>query len=207
MMVEKYQIYREACTKLVTSKTMFSGISREAMMKSAKLLGIAQGDTLVFDREEEINVLADFALHEYKVSNKNAVQIYREKVPCNEIERDIRDALLSSTSLSKVISISTEESSLLLADLLNQGENIKLIDINLSKTAIPGLLLFTRILPFENFQMTSGLIFIFRGDYEEYLFKKYRKLSKRVATDSESLRRFVSFFWLSKTDGLEVRYE
>ena len=85
-------------------------------MGSAKLLGIAQGDTLIFDSENETSVLMDFALHEYRVNNQNAIEIYREKIGWrNEIEKDLLDALLSSyASLFKIISISESEQTLLL---------------------------------------------------------------------------------------------
>ena len=58
-----------------------------------------------------------------------------------------------------------------------------------------------------DFNMTSGISFAFPSDLEGYLIRKYKKLTKKVESDSESVKRFVSFFMLSKTDGLEVKYE
>ena len=52
-----------------------------------------------------------------------------------------------------------------------------------------------------------GVSFVFPGDIEGYLVRKYKKLGKKVKSDSESVRRFVSFFRLSKTDGLKGKYE
>jgi len=63
-----------------------SCLERDVMMKSAKLLGIARGDTLMFDSMDETNVLMDFALNEYKVKGKNAIEIYRETANYNEVE-------------------------------------------------------------------------------------------------------------------------
>jgi hypothetical protein len=49
--------------------------------------------------------------------------------------------------------------------------------------------------------------FVFPGNLEIYLLRRYKKLSKKVKSDNDSIKRFVSFFELNKTDGMEVRYE
>jgi hypothetical protein len=90
---------------------------------------------------------------------------------------------------------------------LNKKDNIKLIDIAFSKTAIIGLLLFIRLVPFKDFNMTSGVSFVFPEDLKENLLRRYKKLSKKVESDSDSIKRFVSFFRLNKIGGMEVRYE
>ena len=205
---KKYKIYRKIGTEL-NHKIMNACLDRDVLMRSAKLLGIARGDTLLFDSDDETSVLMDFALHEYKINNKNTIKIYREKIGWqNEIEKDILDALLASyTSLFRVTSFFRRENTLLLNDVLNKKDNIKLIDIGLSKSAVPGLLLFIRLVPFKDFNMTSGISFVFSGDLEKYLLKGYKKLSKKVKTDSDSIKRFVSFFKLNKTDGIDVKYE
>ena len=206
--VEKYKTYRKIGMEL-NHKIIDTCLDRDVLMKSARLLGIVHGDTLIFDSECEMDVLMDFALNEYRVNNKNAIEIYREKIGWqNEIEKDIMDALLSSyTSLFKIISVSEAENTLLLNDILNEKDNIKLIDIAFSKSAIPGLLLFTRLVSFKDFNMTSGISFVFPGGLEGYLLRRYKKLSKKVKSDSDSIKRFVSFFRLNKIDGIEVRYE
>lgn len=205
---EKYKLFRNAGIEL-NHKIMKKSLGRDVLMKSARLLGIAQGDTIVFDSEDETSVLMDFALNDYPLGNKNAVEIYREEAGWqNEVEKEILDALLSSyTSLFKVISILEAENALYLKDLLNKKDNIKLIDINFSKTAVPGLLLFIRLVPFKDFCATSGISFIFPGSLEMYLLRRYKKLIKKINSDSDSVKRFVSFFKLNKIDGMEVRYE
>lgn len=207
-LVEKYKTYRKISRELF-HRIMDSCLDRDILMRSARLLGIARGDIFVFDSKDETIVLMDFALNEYRMNNKNIIEIYREKIGWqNEIEKEILDALLSSyTSLFKLVSISEAENTLLLNDILNRKDNIKLIDIGLSKTAIPGLLLFIRFVPFKDFNMTSGICFAFSGDIEKYLLRSYKKLGKKVRSDSDSIKRFVSFYKLSKTNGIEVRYE
>jgi hypothetical protein len=205
---EKYKLFRKA-SKELNHKIMKKSLDRDVLMKSARLLGIAHGDILVFDSEDETSVLMDFALNDYPLGNKNTVEIYREKIGWqNEVEKEILDALLSSyTSLFNVVSILEAENALYLKDLLNKKDNIKLIDISFSKTAIPGLLLFIRLVPFKDFCATSGISFVFPGSLEMYLLRRYKKLIKKIISDSDSVKRFVSFFKLNKIDGMEVRYE
>ncbi|MDL5502049.1 MAG: hypothetical protein QSU88_02430, partial [Candidatus Methanoperedens sp.] len=42
-------------------------------------LGAAQGEVLVLDSEDEMSVVMDFALREYKVNKQTTVEIYQEK--------------------------------------------------------------------------------------------------------------------------------
>lgn len=204
--IEKYKKIREVGMPL-NHKMIESCLSKEILFNSAKLLGIVQRDELIFENEEEMSVLMDFTLHEYKVNNKNAVQVYREKIGGqNEIENEILASLLSSyTSLFKVFGIS--ENILLLRDILKKEDKlIKLIDISFSKTATPGMLLFTRAVPFNDFYRTSGISFAFRSDMEKYIIRRYGKISKKIKTGSDSMKRYISFFQLNSECG-EGAYE
>jgi len=206
-LVDRYRMYREANRKL-NHKVMNACLERDVFMSAANLLGIAEGNTVFFDKMDETDVVMDFALNDYSVEGRNAVQIYRQRYGGDELELDILDALLSSyTSLFKVTSVSRREKLVFFEDIINRRGHIGLIDIALSKTATVGMLLFFRLLSFSDFNMTSGVSFAFPGELERYLLRKYKKLSKKVEADSESIKRFVSFFWLSKTDGLKMRYE
>ncbi len=205
--IEKYKEYRNIGREL-NHKIMNACLDRNALIKSARLLGIARGETLVFESEDETSVLMDFALHDYRANKQNTIEVYREKIGWeNEIEKEILDAFISSyTSLFKIISISEAENSLIVNDILNKKDNIKIIDIALSKTAALGLLLFIRLIPFKDFNMSAGISFAFPADSEKYLLKRYKILSKKVKSGNDSLRRFISFYKLSKAEGIEVRY-
>ncbi len=205
--IEKYKEYRKI-SKELNNKIMDTCLDPDVFKKSARLLGAARGDVLILDDEDELNILMDFALREYKVNKQTTVELYREKVGWeNEIEKEILDAFISSyTSLFKITSISKAEKSLILEDILNKKDNIKIIDRALSKSAESGLLVFIRIVPFKDFNMSAGILFAFYGELEKDILKKYKVLSKKVRSDNESIKRFVSFYKLSKTDGIEVKY-
>jgi len=206
-LIKKYKEYRKIGMKL-NHKIMDACLSRDVVMASAELLGILHGETLIFESEDESSVLMDFALNDYKVDNQNTVELYKDTIGWkNDIERELLDAHLASyTSLFKVISISKKESTLLLTDLLTKEDDIQLVDINFSRSAVPGILLFTRLIPLKDFNMTSGVSFAFPGYVEQHLLRGYEALSKKVKSDDEAVKRFVSFYNLSKTKGIEVQY-
>jgi len=207
-LVNKYKKYRKIGMKF-NHRIMDKCLDRETLKKSAKLLGIVRSGTFVFDSEDETSVLMDFALNDYRFVNKNVVERYRKKFGWkNEVEKDILDALSASyTSLFKITSISISENTLILNDLLNKKENIKLMDIAFSSTITHGgFLLFTRLLPFKDFNMTSGVSFVFPPYKENYLIQEYKKKSKKIKSDNEAIKRFVTFYKLNKIYGMDVKY-
>ncbi|MGQ9723449.1 MAG: hypothetical protein ACUVXA_19260 [Candidatus Jordarchaeum sp.] len=207
-LVEKYVRYREASKKLF-DKIMKRTLSKKALNESGKLLGILQGDTFIFLNENDTDVLMDFALNEYKSNNKNAIEIYRKRIGGeNNVEKEILDALLSSyTSLFKVVSVSASESTLVLNDLLNEKENINIIDINFSRTAVPNLLIFIRLIPFKDFNMTSGISLVFPASTKDFFLKRYKRLSERAKSDVNlPMKRFLFFYNWNKTKGFRVMH-
>ena len=207
-LVEKYKKYRKIGMKL-NHKIMDNCLDRDTLKKSAKLLGIIHKGIFVFDNDDETNVLMDFALNDYRFINKNVIERYREKFGWkNEIEKDILDALSASyTSLFKITSISRLENTLILRDLLNKKDDIKLIDIAFSNTVThSGFLVFTRLLPFKDFNMTSGVSFVFPPYKENFLIREYKNKSKKIKSDNDAIKRFIVFYKLNKTYGIEVSY-
>ena len=206
--VKKYKTYRKVGMNL-NHKMMDKCLDRDTLNKSAKLLGIIQKGKFVFDNEDETSVLMDFALNDYRFVNKTVVEKYSEKYGWkNTIEKDIFNALSNSyTSLFKITSISRSNNTLILTDILNKENDIKLIDIAFSTTIThSNYLLFTRILPFKDFNMTSGVSFIFRSNMENYLIKQYKKKKNEIKSNNEDIRRFVTFYKLHKKHGIDVSY-
>ena len=151
----------------------------------------------------------DFALNDLKTDDKTVLQMYRDKTGGpKDIEKEILSALISSyTSLFRVDSISASDNILYLSDLLNNRTDIGLIDVGLSQSAIPGILLFIRLVPFKSIFMTSGISFIFRPDLGNTLLRQYKKFSKRVDVIKDPAERFLFFFKKNEVHGIDVRFE
>jgi len=125
----------------------------------------------------------------------------------NAIEEDILKALASSyTSLFEIKEIIKDEKTVILKDQLRDAEGVKLMDISLSQTATPQMLIFARIVPFEDFNMTSGISFIFPAGRTEFILQSYRRTIRRLKLQHEEIARFVAFFELNRVEGLFVRY-
>jgi hypothetical protein len=207
MTIQTYKTYRKIGRRLNT-KIMKTCLEREVLLESATVLGIVEEGALTFESEAEMDVFMDFVLNEYRTENTTAIEHYQEKVGGkNEAEREILHALrASSTSLFKVVAISENEHTLLLHDLLTTQEDRELLDIRLSQTAVPGLLVFTRLVPLKEVTITSGMSFAFAGYLEKTLLREYKKLSKKMKAESDSLKRFVAFFQLNRICGFDVEY-
>jgi hypothetical protein len=169
-------------------------------------MGIKHGKELLLESEEEINFLMDFMVYEYQVDGKNFLERYLNSgQDLNPKETEIIKAKLSAyTSLFEIFETDANNATVTLIDQLNAGEVVKILDINLSKTANPGILLFTRIIPCKYFSTTSGIFAIFSGKSLKALLKKYKVMKNRVKSDRESVQRFIAFFKINRTEGLDV---
>lgn len=191
------------------TKVIKASLSRDTLDRSAKLLGISRSGVFVFDSEEEMAVLFDFALNDCRTGSKNAIELYNEtKGSANEVEKEILAGHASAyTSLFRILSISKADSALLLRDLLNDRDDVSLTDINLSRTAVPGFLLFLRVVPLRDFNITSGFMFAFRGQLESRLLAGYKRPAKKSEPRDDAQRRFVHFLKAYRAHGIETRFE
>lgn len=191
------------------TKVIKASLSRDTLDRSAKLLGISRSGVFVFDSEEEMAVLFDFALNDCRTGSKNAIELYNEtKGSANEVEKEILAGHASAyTSLFRILSISKADSTLLLRDLLNDRDDVSLTDINLSRTAVPGFLLFLRVVPLRDFNITSGFMFAFRGQLESRLLAGYKRPAKKSEPRDDAQRRFVHFLKAYRAHGIETRFE
>lgn len=206
--IDLYKRYRSAGTQLtqkVLNSPCGSKTSREA---AGRQLGVVQGKTFLFEQAEEEIALTDFLFFDYRQDSQSLVERYAAEVGGKDSDEQavLKAWQSASTSLFKVTQVSSSEPVITLSDVLNPGASVQLMDLSFSKTAIPGLLFFTRIVPFDEFNTTSGCTFVFPETREKHLMTKYKSLVKKVKTTDERIQRFVCFFKLNRTYGVEVSY-
>ncbi len=201
--VKKYKQYRKVGKDLV-QKILEKFLDNQSLRFAGRLMGIMQQKTFMLEEEEDMDFVMDFCLFEYQVNGKPFCQRYQEEVfTLDEIEaRIIQANLLAYSSLFTILETDPENASITLSDLFNDGKEIKIIDINLSQTSQAGILIFTRIVPFADFNMTSGIFCVFPANSERALLKKVKIMMKKVKSEIESVQRFVAFFKLNKKQGL-----
>jgi hypothetical protein len=205
LLIEEYKKYRNSAKKL--SEVILSKYTDNQSLETiTRLMGVRHGKSIIMDSDEELNFLMDFSLYEYRVDGKNFLERYQESN--SELDQNeakiIAAQLLAYTSLFKIIDTNPSNATLLLSDLLNNGQEITMMDINLSTTATNASLLFTRLVPFKDIYMYSGMFCAFHQSYERALLKEYKSKMKKVKSDIESQQRFMAFYKLSKTKGIET---
>jgi hypothetical protein len=206
--LERYRRYREVGRELNT-KILRECTDREAVLESARLLGIERdGDALRYDDQAEMTVHNEFLLNEYRQDDQTAVKGYYDRARWDsETEQTILEALLEAeTSLYKITAVDDTDKHLIVTDLLNDRDEVMVTDVNLSETAEPGVLLFFRLVCYDELNMTSGVSFPFPEDEEDRLLGEYGHRPDHIRSHPESVQRFVAFFDLYREYGIHIQY-
>jgi hypothetical protein len=202
-LLKEYKKYR-TLGKEIANQIIEQFTDEKGLRSIGKLMGIARGKEFVFESELEVDLFMDFSFNEYRVNDKTFIQRYLEQEPeiSEEVQTFLEAKLNSYTSLFRIVAADPKISTVSLVDLLNLGNQVDIIDINLSKSAPLGILMFTRIVSLPNLNMTSGIFCCFPKQYETIILKKWKTTAKKVPSDVESIQRFVAFFKLNRTYGL-----
>lgn len=207
MLLDTYIKYRKLGRKL-NNKIIDSCLTREILNEAGESLGILKDNTMIFDNEDESHFLMDFALYECKSGGKNVLKNYIEKIGGkNEDEKILLKGLENSyTSLFEVSDINPNEFSLVLRDELIKKENIVLIDRGFSLTGKKGMLIFARVIPIEDFFMTSGAAFAFNPQHEKTLLEEFESIKKNSHPLDLNKKNFIAAFKLSKIFGIDITF-
>ena len=203
-----YQTYRKTGTDL-NHKILDFIKDDVALLHSAKALRMkGRGRQIVTESEDELSVLMEYMLHEYrdKKTGKNAIERYQAAVgPENEMEAELLTGLLAGyTSLFRIEAVSSKTASLQLVDLFNDEAPLTIMDINFSQSAQPGFLLFFRNIPMECFNKTSGTAFVFPSEEENFLLKESIRLRLLGDSPRAAAKRFQRFFRWNRQRGIET---
>jgi hypothetical protein len=205
-----YRAYRKASQKFIEDKILETCVDRDLILTAARHLGLLQDNMLVLDHEDDLAVIMDFAVFECRIEGETVFDRYRSQAKkITAMEEEILAACDNAfSSLFQLHATAPAEGTLVMQDLLDMRGEVILTDLASSATSVPGLLFFARILPFPQFNMTSGVTFAFQGDRRNALLKNFKLLrrNKRM-TGSPSARRFAAFFALHRSMGVEMRYE
>ncbi len=167
-------------------------------------------ETFVFEEENEMDILNDFAFFEYLENGKNYIELYYElhKAKLKPLEKEVLEAMQNHfTSLFEVVEVNPADHELTLQDVLFEEEDVVIIDRNYSKSAVLGSLIFTRIIPFEDLNMTSGFSFPFYEKSRNLILNEHKLNMKKPSGHSADERIFKSFFQLYKKYGIPVLYK
>ena len=132
-------------------------LPKAAVAECGKKLGIYKAGTLILNNDDEIAILFDYCLYHHRRGGKNVIERYLDNSPPppDSMEMTLLQAMRASFySVFKVVEIHPKQGANI-EDLLSQ-KVINLFDIGLSETGYLGLHLTGRLLPFPDFNMSSG---------------------------------------------------
>jgi hypothetical protein len=136
------------------NEQLFREIGKAGIQDCARALGLWGNGIMIFDEEDDIGLLADFAIHEHE-EGRAAIERRMTSAEVSDDERVVLTAMLSSRfTLLGVTEIVPDVGARAL-DLLSE-EPFLLADVNLSATGSRGIIMAAHLLPFETFVMTSG---------------------------------------------------
>ncbi|MDC1105403.1 hypothetical protein OAT16_01780 [Prolixibacteraceae bacterium] len=179
----RYQEIREMIQQVFNNGFNWNRLSSQQIINSAEMLDLWKSNSLTYKEEEDKIIFFEFSFYEKLSSKGSQISQYKE-------ENDSAIASLMSKSihsLYEVISCNRETNEVILKDLIDEDVTITLIDINLSHSNASGLLFYTRLIPFDNYFISTGVTLTFsKEDANKALLqkskielKKRRKLSSR----------------------------
>jgi hypothetical protein len=156
-LLDRYGQLRKAGIALNTK--LARQVPKAAVPECGKKLGLFKAGTLIFNNDDEVGILYDYCFHHYRRAGKNVIERYLEQFPPapDSVETILLQAMLKSRySVFRVEEINPHMGAAL-RDLITD-ETLNLMDIGLSETGSPGIILVGRILPLEDFHISSGTL-------------------------------------------------
>jgi hypothetical protein len=186
-LVDRYKHYRKVGRDL--NMALAKQLPKTAVPECGKKLGLFKAGTLILNNDDEIAILYDYCLYHYRRAGKNTIERYMEQSPPSpeSDEAALLQAMLKSWhSVFRVEDIKPHQGAIL-RDLLTDSL-LNLMDIGLSETGVPGILLTGRILPFADFHMSSGtLIPVPDAAFEDRITPIIQKFVRDKTPDSGPL--------------------
>jgi len=155
-LVNRYKRCREITRKL-HSDIPQKCLSKKAFNKCGRKLGLMRNNKLVFGGEQDMAVLMDYCIYDYRENGSNAVSRYLAEFPPPADSDEYVVLKAMSESFYTLVQVDHFLQGVgVQADELIGDRSFLITDIGFSKTAIKSLVLATRLICFENFAMTSG---------------------------------------------------
>lgn len=153
----RYKRLRELGRKVNLS--LIKQLPESALPECAKKLGLSKAGTLVLNQDDEIAVAYDYCLHHHRRVGRNIIERTQENAP--PVEDPDEQAYLQALSSARFSLFRVEEilphRGARLLDLLTHS-TVDIVDMSLSSTGVPGVIVAGRLLTFEDFTLSSGTL-------------------------------------------------
>jgi hypothetical protein len=166
--LDRYQRMRSASLEL--NNTLMDRY-KPPVKQAAEDLGVLVKDTIVLDMDQ-MPVLMDYAIHHCRKGGRNVVDRFAETYPpepgsdAEAVLTAMQQAFFSLFQVRDVV----EDVGVHVTDILRNEEHF-LADVNLSQSTVDGVVLASRMLPFEGFIMTTGAALPVEVEVLEWIVK------------------------------------
>jgi len=154
--VARYKELRKIIVDL-QNNDLLDYISKKALDVCGKKLGILQNNTFVLDDMDQMGVVMDYCIYDYREDGLNIVARYKadSQLDPDSDKYAVVKAMSESFHTLVLVKNILPGVGVIINDLMGSGKFL-LIDIGLSRTATENMAIATRLLPFEGFMTTSG---------------------------------------------------
>lgn len=181
---------------------MMQQAPQDAILKASDDLRLRNKDNVIcFDSESDTYFLMDRVIHDMSFNGKRVIEFWRDqnRMILTADEQKLLDALVDTEYSLFVVRGVEAGQGLHLADFFSNKE-IFLIDINLSRTAVEGHLLATRVVSLDGITFTTGCACPFPAEYLPQLKDNFVRLfekKKQQMTWVEMMRQYNPYFFIT----------
>jgi len=211
---ESYLRLREASYRLVNEKVLPAYLG-DAVEFAGSSLGMLDGKVLSLQTQDESAVLMDHAIFNYRVEGRNIVERYGEAhgEELTSLERKWLVGAEQSRHTLVLIAEAIPGLGMTAHDVF-WDEQLLIVDLNFSRSKVVGLTLATRLIPVDDYYITSGAALPIVSHYAfleigEYLRRTRLDLNKikDLAPDRATLlEAFIIRTLLDEQSSERVRY-
>ncbi len=186
--------------------------SRDTIMRAADDLRLRKKNGVIcFDSESDTHFLMDRVIHDISIDGRMVIELFRDrnKGQLTVDEQKLLDALVDCEYSLFIVQQIDAGHGLRLLDAFSERE-IFLVDVNLSRTAVAGHLLATRVVSLDGIMFTTGCACPFPGQYLPQLKNNFVCLfeeKKYQMTWEEMMRRHSPYFFITmKQAGVAIDF-
>jgi hypothetical protein len=182
-----YRRYREISSRLATS--LLHTLGKDVFEQGAQELGMFRRGAVVLDSEADMDILADYCVHDYRVDGRNSVERYLETTPppAGSEEELVLKAMADAYYSVFEIKDKVRGAGATMFDLL-RGETRFMADVGLGTTATIGMALAVRVFPLPDFLMSAGAAIPFQANQLPIVAREVNRLFG-AGTDLSSLTK------------------
>ncbi len=154
-LVARYLRIRETGMKLISM--LVGKLPKDVLEQGARELGFQRNGILVFSSMHESSILMDYCLYNIRRHGRNTIENFLANSPPAEGSEQwpfLQAMSRSWYSLFSVQEVMRDVGARVL-DILRDSEHL-LLDVGFGRSAVPGALIASRVLPFDEFIITSG---------------------------------------------------